>query len=204
VSEPRIAVDSSPRPKPYAGATVDDLARLVEDAPRILAGEDVNDADGWPYLPREALHGLAGQVVQVIGPHSEADPAAILVQFLAAAGNLLGSGPHCAVESTWHALNLFAVLVGESSKARKGTSWGHIDRLFARVDPTWASARVTGGLSSAEGLISEVQDDAEPPKDRRLLIVQSEFASVLRVMAREGNTLSPVLRARGIPAIFAP
>lgn len=190
MNEPRTAVDYGypPQSKPYAGATTDDLARLVQDA-----GEDVSDT--WPILPREALHGLAGQIVQVIGPHSEADPAAILVQFLAACGNLLGSGPHCVVESTWHALNLFAVLVGESSKARKGTSWGHIDRLFSRVDPTWASTRVTGGLSSAEGLISEVQDDAEPPKDRRLLIVQSEFASVLRVMAREGNTLSPVLRA---------
>jgi hypothetical protein len=154
VSDPRLTVDFGypPQNKPYAGATTDDLARLVEDAPRIAAGEDVSDT--WPILPREALHGLAGQTVQVISPHSEADPAAILVQFLTASGNLLGPEPYCAVESTWHSLNLFAVLVGESSKARKGTSWGHIDRLFARVDPTWASARVTGGLSSAEGLIS--------------------------------------------------
>jgi hypothetical protein len=59
----------------------------------------------------------------------------------------------------------------------------------------WAHERVTTGLSSAEGLISEVRDDAAPPCDRRLLIVQSEYASVLRVMAREGNTLSPLLRA---------
>jgi hypothetical protein len=55
--------------------------------------------------------------------------------------------------------------------------------------------RVTSGLSSAEGLISEVLDDTDPPRDRRLLIVQSEFASVLRIMGRDGNTLSPLLRA---------
>jgi hypothetical protein len=30
--------------------------------------------------------------------------------------------------------------------------------------------------------------------DKRLLVVQGEFASVLRIMAREGNNLSPVLR----------
>lgn len=161
----------------------------------LLGNAAVFCTDGWPLLPREALHGLAGEVVQVIAPHSEVDPAAILVQLLTAIANVIGAGPHCVVESTCHGLNLFVVLVGESSKARKATSWGHIKRLFEDVDPTWASGRVMGGLSSAEGLIAEVQDDADPPKDRRLLILQSEFASVLRVMARDGNTLSPNLRA---------
>jgi hypothetical protein len=84
--------------------------------------------------------------------------------------------------------------VGESSKARKGTSWSPIKRLFALVDHEWAGERVTSGLSSGEGLIAEVRDDEESPRDRRLLVVQSEFASVLKIMAREGNTLSAVLR----------
>jgi hypothetical protein len=53
---------------------------------------------------------------------------------------------------------------------------------------------VTTGLSSAEGLIAEVKDDAETPLDRRLLIIQPEYAGVLKVMTREGNNLSPVLR----------
>ena len=159
------------------------------------AGSNPDARDAWPVLPREALMGLAGDVVRVIGPQSEADPAAILLQFLTAAGNLVGPTPHCCVESTHHRLNLFAVLVGESSKARKGTSWNHIQRLAGLVDARWEGDRVTGGLSTAEGLIAEVQDDPESPKDRRLLIVQAEFASVLRVMTREGNNLSALLRA---------
>jgi hypothetical protein len=178
------------RPKPYADADLGALARIVEDTAEPPKRRDPPDTDGWPRLPPEALHGLAGEVVRLIGPNSETDPAAILIQFLVASGNLLGSAPHCVVESTYHALNLFAVLVGESSKARKGTSWGHIERLFSRVVPKWAENRVTGGLSSAEGLISEVQDDCEPPKDRRLMIVQSEFASRYCV-------------PHGIPVIFA-
>ena len=150
--------------------------------------------DGWPVLAEVARYGLAGDVVRTIEPHSEADPAAILMQTLTAVGNLLGPGLHCSVESTRHALTLCPVLVGETSKARKGTSWGHVERLCARVDGLWAKERVTSGLSSAEGLICEVRDDVDPPCDRRLLIVQSEYASVLRVMTREGNTLSPLLR----------
>ena len=61
------------------------------------------------------------------------------------------------------------------------------------VDPDWAANRVTGGLSSTEGLINEVRDQ-DAPTDKRLQIVQGEFASVLRVMGRDGNTLSATLR----------
>jgi len=64
------------------------------------------------------------------------------------------------------------------------------------------------GLSSAEGLIYRVRDlteglnrkgergiTDEGVADKRLFVVEEEFASVLTVMSREGNNLSPVLRA---------
>jgi hypothetical protein len=165
-----------------------------DEAPSATAAAPRSGGAAWPSLAAQAFHGLAGEVVRAIEPHSEADPAAILLQFLAAFGNVVGPGPHCMVESTSHSLNLFVVLVGESSKARKGTSWGHIRRLFAGVDAEWLDQRVTGGLCSAEGLISEVRDE-EFVTDRRLFAVSDEFASVLRIMGREGNTLSPILRS---------
>src|SRR6185312_11937162 len=44
----------------------------------------------WPKpIEREAFHGVAGELVQLIEPHSEADPAALLIQFLAGFGNLI-------------------------------------------------------------------------------------------------------------------
>jgi hypothetical protein len=184
------------QPKPLEiPSTLAELEALVVDADHIETKNAQDAGQIWPSLPSAALYGLAGDVVRAIEPHSEADPAAILIQVLVAAANMLGPGLHCVVESTRHSLILYAVLVGESSKARKGTSWSHIERLCARVDSEWACERVTGGLSSGEGLVAEVQDDLEPPRDRRLMIVQQEFASVLRVMARDGNTLSPLLRA---------
>jgi hypothetical protein len=186
-----------PKRSGLEGMTAEDIARLLE----IPAAADSSVAsvayvatrDHWPVLPREARYGLAGDVVRIIEPHSEADSAALLIQFLAAVGNMIGPGPHCMVESTPHPLILNPVLVGETSKARKGTSWGHIIKFCAAVDENWARDRVTSGLSSAEGLIAEVRD-VDPPKDRRLLVVQGEFASVLRIMGRDGNTLSPTLR----------
>jgi hypothetical protein len=132
-------------------------------------------------------------VVRTITPHTEADPAAILLQFLAAFGNLVGPAPHCMVEFTRHGLNLFVVLVGESSKARKGTSWRQICRLFSEVDDLWVSRRVTTARLSSSGLIHALRDE-QPPTDRRLLALSEEFASVLHVLGREKSHLSPLLR----------
>ena len=78
-------------------------------------------ASSNPILGDAALYGVAGLAVCGLAPHSEAHPAAILLQLLAAFGNAVGPAPHCMVDATRHGLNLFVVLVGESSKARKGT-----------------------------------------------------------------------------------
>jgi hypothetical protein len=106
-------------------------------------------------LADPALYGLAGLAVRSLAPHTQADPAAILLQFLAAFGNVAGPAPHCLVGSTRHGLNLFVVLVGESSKARKGTSWRQLSSLFTEVDGLWAGRRVTTARPTANGIIQK-------------------------------------------------
>ena len=153
---------------------------------------------GWPPpLGEEAFHGLVGDFVRTIEPHTEADPAALLIQSLVAFGNVIGRSAHYLVEADKHYMNLNALLVGETAKARKGTSWGHIKRVFEQIDDDWASKRITDGLSSGEGLIWAVRDSSDNEfgiEDSRLLIVQGEFAGALKVLRREGNTLSAVIR----------
>ena len=193
--------------------------RLERSGPVADEGEppiDSPSAHPWPDPPDSAaFHGLAGEIVQAIEPHTEADRVALLVQLLTATGNAIGRGPGFTVEADRHGLNLFAVLVGASSKGRKGTSWGQVQRVLAGVDPEWTSHHVTHGLSSGEGLIWAVRDPIQkhtPVKeggrvvsyqdviedpgvtDKRLLVLESEFAKVLRVMAREGSTLSATVR----------
>jgi hypothetical protein len=104
-------------------------------------------------------------------------------------------------------LNLFVALVGETSKGRKGTSWSPIKWLMHAAEPHWADEHVANGLSSGEGLIYAVRDRVETENadgetivrdegvaDKRLFVLEAELASVLKVMRREGNTLSPVIR----------
>jgi hypothetical protein len=145
-----------------------------------------------------ALHGPAGEFVQATEPHSEAHPMALLVQFLVAFGCACGRGAHYPVEADRHYPNEFAVLVGPSSRGRKGSAWGHVRRLLEDVDQTFARCLV-GGLSSGEGLIAQVRDPvdgetAQAPTDKRRLVIEPEFAQVLKVLAREGNTLSAIVR----------
>jgi len=171
-------------------------------------------APGWPSLDPAALHGLAGDVVCSIGPHTEADPLAILVQYLVTAGSAIGSGPHYRVEGDRHGTNLFAVLVGDTAKGRESTSWGRVRQVMTIADPQWTDQQVHTGLSSGEGVIWAVRDsitgyerqgkgsDARRVEieidpgvtDKRLMVVESEFAGALTVMRREGNILSRVIR----------
>jgi hypothetical protein len=146
-----------------------------------------------PRLPVAALHGYAGLAVRTIAPHTEAHPASILLQLLTAFGNMVGPGPHCMVDATRHGLNLFLVLVGDSSKARKGTSWSQIARLFAEVDQPWLTTRVTAARLTAGGLVHTLRDQ-QPPTDRRLLTLSEEFAFVLRMLKSGNGHLSPLLR----------
>jgi len=151
----------------------------------------------WPAPPDAAAYfGLPGAIVEAIAPHTEADPIAILGQLLVAAGSVMGRGAFFAVEATRHHANEFVVLVGDSAKARKGSSWDHIARLMGKADPGFA-ARTHTGLSTGEGLVWAVRDPSGPDRgaaDKRLLVVEPEFVVVLKATGRDINTLSPMLR----------
>ncbi len=73
----------------------------------------------WPTMDPAAYYGLAGDVVRTIAPHSEADPVAILVQFLTAVGNAIGRGPYYQVEGDRHGTNLFGVLGNRGRRQRR-------------------------------------------------------------------------------------
>ena len=60
------------------------------------------------------------------------------------------------------------MLVGPSSKGRKGSSWDHVEALIRDVDARFVERCIASGMSSGEGLIAEVADDSEtrPPSAR--------------------------------------
>ena len=100
------------------------------------------------------------------------------------------------------------MIVGESSKARKGMSSGPPLRALEQIDPEWSANCIADGLSSGEGLIYRVRnaiwgkDKRNEPviidpgvEDKRLFVKEGELARMYAAMSREGSTLSQVIRA---------
>ena len=194
----------------------DDIGNLVQSAEKKFGAENTAPAAPiaeppqveWPTLDEAALYGLAGDVVRTIEPHTEADPVAILIQFLAVFGNAIGGDIYIRVESDRHRGNLFVTIVGETAKGRKGISFGRAKAVMGHADQNWTDERIINGLSTGEGLINAVRDartEFDKKKgedvtidagirDKRLLAIEPEFARVLSAASRTGNTLNAVLR----------
>ena len=189
----------------------------------------------WPVFSKEACPDFLGEFVELATRDSEADPAAVcvtaLVRFCAEVyGHAPDSGPHIYVGETIHPPRLFAVICGNSSKARKGTSRHPVTKLFGRehCPPTDLrtmglplTARESGGpLSTGEGLAHHVRDESDEEReqrqrrnpnepirergDKRLIIQDEEFASGLACTRREGNTLSMGIRCFWDSGDYAP
>ncbi len=168
----------------------------------------------WPILNEKALYGFAGKFVKFATQNSEADPAAVLATFLVRFGVEL-SEPCMWVGDARHKPLLASVIVGASSKARKGTSGKPVNRLFEPMvvesgELALDRAKTTPGpFSSGEGIIHAVRDavigvdkkTGEPLQvdpgvdDKRLFVLDEEFAGAMAQTKREGNTLSMIIRA---------
>ncbi len=155
---------------------------------------DGQAASTAPQLDPAALHGIGGEVVALFRPHTEACDAALLVTLLTEVGNYIGCGPHVLVESDRHGCALFAVLVGESARGRKGVAAGRIQTVMSLVDTVnrWRDACVLGGFGSGEAVVDHL--DNKNRTDHRLLVEEREMSGLLVVASRDGSTLSGKLR----------
>ena len=181
-----------------AGKTLDELV-----SPQPEGVEDDNQTVPtvpWPTLDDAALHGTAGKIVNLVAPHTEADPAAILVHLLAIFGATVGPEPHFVAANSRHQAIVNPLIVGRTTNGAKGTALSVVEAIRKQA-LSWFNDFTASGLSTAEGLIEMVRDPSgegkdfdEGVSDKRLLIVEPEYASVLTRMRREGNTLGQTLR----------
>lgn len=202
-----------------SGKIKEDFEKLLTEATQVSkSNESVYSVEiSWPSpLAERAFYGLAGKFIKTIEPHTEADPAALLLNFLIAFGSIVGDKPHIKIGATRHPVRLFAVFVGKTAKGRKGESWGYPKEIFGVIDDLW-KRNLSSGMSSGEGLIYAVRDktyksqpirekgktigyeqvvDDVGVEDKRLLVVEEEFAAILRRLGGwEGNTLSAIIRS---------
>lgn len=167
-----------------------------------------------PVIDPAMFPGLIGDIVTLCCSNSEASPIAVALNSLVYIASLIGPTVYMPLGDEQRLLNLFVLMVGPSGLG-KGTSLKPVDRLFQRVEECLAEdlhqqfneglsegiciypslAIHRGGLSSGEGLLEAISDNNEPPVlDKRLLIIEPEFGSVMTMAQRSGNNLSSILR----------
>jgi len=188
-----------------------ELETLLSSAQNNQEFEDLDNIEIKEFpksMPAEVYRGMAGAIVKYLENFTEAAPEALLINLLVAFGAMVGKEAWIEVGGDRHYPNLFAVLVGDTASGRKGSSWSIIERVLEKADKNFVLNNLRNGTVSGEGIIYHVRDPIfkwdknsetyemiDPGvEDKRLLIIESEFASLLRVMKREGNTISPLLR----------
>jgi hypothetical protein len=157
-----------------------------------------------PELDESADLGLVEEFIQAVLPATEASRPALIAQLLAAFGNCIGRSAYWKIGPQRHYLNLYVVLVGKSSRSRKGTALAWVEDILKGADGSWLEQSKRSGIATAEGLIDLIHDSqaAKSDKekddpgipDKRLLVVEQEFAALLGRAERQGNTLSEYLR----------
>src|SRR5262249_52396104 len=173
------------------------------------------DAHIPPPMRSAAFHGIAGEFVRLWEPETEGCAEALLVQFLAAVGNLFGPGPYIRRGADFHRMKLNVILVGLSSDGGKGSSLSPVLHTLPPVDKSWDRSRFNTAVSG-EGIVKAVRDESRELQaqrkagaptgemieavvdageaEKRLFIAGTEFSSVLKACQRQGSTLSDVIR----------
>lgn len=157
-----------------------------------------------PGPHRACLYGLVGEVACAGSSGTETNPYAIAANFMTYLSCAIGRGVYLPIGNTWHHPRFFSLHIGRSGRGRKGDALQlvlRIDQSLRELDERIAPQIHRGGLSSREGLVALVHDGYRQGKqeipaidDKRLWVVETEFANVLHQGRREGNTLSAALR----------
>lgn len=189
-----------------AAAALDAYEGSRAGKPEVHALED-DDPDWHRNIPIAAdacFYGLVGDVARTAARGTEVNPAAAGLNMLAFLACAIGRAPFLRIGNTWHRLILYTLHVGRSGVGRKGDAVGLVKRIaaaLANMAPNAAPKVYAGGLSSREGLAFQVHDgysngkeDVPPIDDKRLWVLEPEFANVLHQGKRDGNTLSTALR----------
>ncbi|WOP15915.1 hypothetical protein [Ottowia sp. SB7-C50] len=169
-----------------------------DDGATVVAHRNAPDADP------ACLYGLIGDVARAGSDGTETNAYAIAANFMAYLSCAVGRGVYLPIGNTRHHARLFCLHIGRSGRGRKGDAVSlvlRIDQALRAMDNTFAPQIHRGGLSTREGLVALMHDgyrqnrqDVPAIEDKRLWVVESEFANVLHQGRRDGNTLSAALR----------
>jgi hypothetical protein len=122
-------------------ATLEDRAADVradgaQEQSSSIRGTGIAAADikSWPIMESKAMHGIVGRIARLATANSEADPVAVIATTLTWAAAEFGRCQFIFIGDEKHHSRHFCSIVGQSSRARKGTSKAPVKRIFEEAD----------------------------------------------------------------------
>jgi hypothetical protein len=185
----------------YFNSMYDSAADKFGTRPRASSGtketKETKETEAeTPVAGGEIYRGILGEITETAGPTTEADPVGVYDSLMAGTGVLIGRGPYVRIGNIRHPLLIWPLLMGRTGSGRKGEATSIAEIFLRAAKLTDLPAVTVGGLSSGEGLIERIRDpDGQGgTDDKRLLVIEPEFTSVMARAKREGSTLAQVQR----------
>lgn len=166
-----------------------------------------------PELRAEGYHGVIGEAALCLCDGFRALPALVFLSLMARTiasitkGNVVVKNGAQYTELRLNGLIIMRTGGGKGlGEGRAKLLTNNAERVFTSKNldkeyPLFAPVH-SGGLSTTEGIVSELRDDAETPdgkkvignSDKRLCVIEEEFADIFVKSRKNGSTLSQTIR----------
>lgn len=167
--------------------------------------------DSIKEIRTEAYIGPLGEFILKLAPDIEPCKESVLIQSLIMLGNLCDKKFYKDISGSKLYTNQFALILGQTSKARKGTSKRIVEHLFKTAWADDLEVRIKRGLSSGEGLIFSLRDPVygiredkkgeqktilldQGVENKNAIFYEEEFTRVLKNSKRDTNNITEVIR----------
>jgi hypothetical protein len=164
-----------------------------------------------PMISEECFYGIAGTLANESAPEVGVSREAVLFQFLIFIGNMCEHKFYFNLGGSKLYLNDYLLIVGETSKAKKGTSLKTVKYFIEKINSDYYKLCIRTGVNSGEGLVNSVRDKViskeknkkgeevetildEGGKSKIALFIEPEFSRLMKSGKRDGNTATEILR----------
>ena len=184
-----------------------EVSQIAKSAFYRYSKETLNE----PIFDDSNYYGIIGDLVNLIKNETEASSEAIYAQCLIFLGNLCDRKFYFQINGSSIYTNEYALVIGKTSKARKGTSLRACSYFFKKSWGDKFNSRIIRGISTGEGIVWALRDPVTIQQqdkqgklklkvidpgvtDKNAILIEEEFSKPLKNAKRETNNLSEVLR----------
>src|SRR5690606_1024145 len=115
-----------------------------------------------PIPSEEIFHGPLGDIVNILDPHTEADPVGVLMSLMTMYSVAIGPEPSVKVGNSNQKLAVWTILAGDSGVGRKGTATGDARMVVEKAIPHLfdRTSHLVSAPNSGAGFVADLHSRA--------------------------------------------